>query len=318
MSDPTVSIVIPCFNAGQFLAETIRSALAQTLTPSEIIVVDDGSVDDSVAIAETFGSPVRVVKQANQGVSVARNRGAVEARGTHLLFLDADDLLDRESLTRLAAAIEGARDVPVMGYRVFRGVRENVVKESLPHSATFFPVALGNHISHVGCWLIPRGVMDETGGFMPGLRNGEDWLFAAQLGFTGANMKVVRHLGYLYRKHPASQMATATGRDRQRDRLTIMTNICEQVLKRPEFVRELSSHAFWLSWAAIIGARREHVEWREAEPLERALRKLLKADPGIRRSSWTALASSVMGVRWAMRLRLSVVAASNRTNTRCD
>jgi glycosyltransferase involved in cell wall biosynthesis len=97
-NDISVSIITPCYNGSPYLRDTIASALGQTRPPLEVIVIDDGSTDDSAAIAESFGSPVRVIRQTNQGESVARNRGIAEARGSHLLFLDADDLIAPEAL----------------------------------------------------------------------------------------------------------------------------------------------------------------------------------------------------------------------------
>ncbi|MGH9463241.1 MAG: glycosyltransferase family 2 protein [Vicinamibacteria bacterium] len=89
--EPTVSVVIPCYNGAAFLRETLASVLAQTHPVLEVIVVDDGSTDDSAEIAASFGPPVRVIRQPNQGESVARNRGVRESRGEWIAFLDADD-----------------------------------------------------------------------------------------------------------------------------------------------------------------------------------------------------------------------------------
>jgi glycosyltransferase involved in cell wall biosynthesis len=86
-----VSIVIPCFNYARYLAETIESALAQTWPHVEIVVVDDGSTDESAAIATRYR--VRVVRQANQGLSAARNAGLRVTDGDVVIFLDADDRL---------------------------------------------------------------------------------------------------------------------------------------------------------------------------------------------------------------------------------
>lgn len=99
---PSISVVIPCYNASAWLRETLESALAQTLPPLEIIVVDDGSTDGSGEIAASFGEPVRVIRQENQGESVARNRGLDEARGEWTALLDADDLWEPDKLARQA------------------------------------------------------------------------------------------------------------------------------------------------------------------------------------------------------------------------
>lgn len=103
-----ISIVTPCRNGAAWLAQTLRSALAQTCPPFEIVVVDDGSTDDSRAIAESFGPPVRVVTGAAEGAAVARNRGAELATGERLMFLDADDLLAPQTLGALSNALDAA------------------------------------------------------------------------------------------------------------------------------------------------------------------------------------------------------------------
>jgi glycosyltransferase involved in cell wall biosynthesis len=102
MNSPAISVVIPCYNGAKYLRETLDSAVAQTLPPLEVIVVDDGSTDDSAAIAESYGPPVRVIRQSNQGESVARNRAISEAKGEWVAFLDADDLWLPEKLAEQA------------------------------------------------------------------------------------------------------------------------------------------------------------------------------------------------------------------------
>ena len=100
----TVSVVIPTYNRVARLPDAIHSALEQTLVPLEVIVVDDGSTDDTAAACASFGSTVRYIRQANQGVAVARNRGAAESRGDLIAFLDSDDLWMPNKLEVGAAA----------------------------------------------------------------------------------------------------------------------------------------------------------------------------------------------------------------------
>ncbi len=88
---PLVSVVIPCYNAERFLAETIESVLAQTYPAIEVIVVDDGSTDHTTQIAQSY--PVRFISQKNGRVSAARNNGIRQSRGKYILFLDHDDRL---------------------------------------------------------------------------------------------------------------------------------------------------------------------------------------------------------------------------------
>lgn len=90
---PLVSIVIPCYNGAGTVASAIESALAQTWPHCEVVVVDDGSKDDSVSVLRSFGGRIRWESQANAGGCAARNRGVALARGECIQFLDADDLL---------------------------------------------------------------------------------------------------------------------------------------------------------------------------------------------------------------------------------
>lgn len=99
-SRPTATIVITCFNYGNYLAEAIDSALAQSCSPVEVIVVDDGSTDDTRQVALHYRDRITYLYQANSGVSAARNAGIRIARGEFVLTLDADDTLDRDCVAK--------------------------------------------------------------------------------------------------------------------------------------------------------------------------------------------------------------------------
>lgn len=104
------SVIIPNYNNGGTLARAINSILNQTYPAYEIIVVDDGSTDDSHSVAESFGDRIRYIPQINSGVSAARNRGATEATGDWLAFLDADDYFYPNRLFVHAEWLERAPD----------------------------------------------------------------------------------------------------------------------------------------------------------------------------------------------------------------
>lgn len=96
-----VSILIPCYNVEQWIGETLNSVLAQTWTNKEVIVVDDGSTDNSLAIARRFESAkVKIISQENRGASAARNYALKEAQGNFIQYLDADDLISQDKLER--------------------------------------------------------------------------------------------------------------------------------------------------------------------------------------------------------------------------
>jgi glycosyltransferase involved in cell wall biosynthesis len=100
MTGPLVSIVISNYNCGRYLAAALDGALQQTYPHTEIIVVDDGSTDDSLTLLRAYGDRIRVVAQANQGVSGARNEGIRQSRGELVAFLDADDVWHPEKLAK--------------------------------------------------------------------------------------------------------------------------------------------------------------------------------------------------------------------------
>ncbi|MGC3990975.1 MAG: glycosyltransferase [Chthoniobacteraceae bacterium] len=103
MSAPLFSIVINNYNYGKFLAETIESCLAQTYQPLEVIVVDDGSTDNSREIIASFGDRVIPVLKPNGGQGSAFNAGYQAAKGDYVLFLDSDDLLRADAAALFAA-----------------------------------------------------------------------------------------------------------------------------------------------------------------------------------------------------------------------
>jgi hypothetical protein len=107
MTGPRVSVVIPCHNAATWIGETVQSAVSQESVAIEVIVVDDGSTDDSAARAEAAGAPkARVVRQANGGASRARNAGTAAARGEFIQYLDADDVLAPGTLAKRVSRLD--------------------------------------------------------------------------------------------------------------------------------------------------------------------------------------------------------------------
>jgi glycosyltransferase involved in cell wall biosynthesis len=121
---PTVSVIIPVYNGAAFLAEAIESVLAQTLPPGEILVVDDGSTDDSAGAAARYAPRVQVIRRVNGGCGAARNSGVRLACGTLLAFLDADNVWVPEKLHHQTASLlqDDAQDAVFGRVEIFHGV----------------------------------------------------------------------------------------------------------------------------------------------------------------------------------------------------
>lgn len=168
---PLVSILIPCYNAAPWLAQTLESALAQTWPHQEIIVVDDGSTDDSASIARTYAShAVRLVTQENRGAAAARNHALQHAQGEFIQFLDADDLLAPDKIEQQLRSLGAAAGQIAAGpWGRF---------DNHPASAVFTPEAnwrdskpvdwlalnfAGRGMMPPAAWLTPRTLIDAAG-----------------------------------------------------------------------------------------------------------------------------------------------------------
>jgi glycosyltransferase involved in cell wall biosynthesis len=202
---PLVSVIIPVYNGTRYLRAALESVFAQTYRPFEVIVVDDGSVDDSGAIAQSFPD-VRYIHQANQGVAAARNHGIDAARGEFFAFLDQDDLWTPEKLKFQMAHL--LKD-PDLGYTLTQLQFFLEPGETLP--AWFRKELLSTvHTGWVlGTLVVRRTAFEKVGNFATGYfaANDSDWFFRAKA--AGIPMAVVPELLLLKRIHGANESAKA-------------------------------------------------------------------------------------------------------------
>ncbi len=124
MSQPSIAVIVPTYNRAAHIGAALDSILSQTAPPEEIIVVDDGSSDDTASVLAGFGDRIRAISQANAGASAARNTGAAAAQADWLTFLDSDDLwrAERMALLRADLATAGPDIVAHVANVVFKGV----------------------------------------------------------------------------------------------------------------------------------------------------------------------------------------------------
>jgi glycosyltransferase involved in cell wall biosynthesis len=132
-----VSVVIPVYNRGDLLRRALASVASQSWRPIEAVVVDDGSAEDIGAVVAEFGGVARLVRQANLGVTAARNRGLQEARGEFIAFLDSDDWWDPSKISAQVALLRARPDV-VMAWTDMRAVDESGVVLAPRYLRTFY------------------------------------------------------------------------------------------------------------------------------------------------------------------------------------
>jgi glycosyltransferase involved in cell wall biosynthesis len=176
---PLVSVVIPAYNASPWITKTIKSVLAQDCTEFEVIVVDDGSTDDTVHMAAAFGPFVRVIQKPNGGTASARNKGILSAKGRYVAFLDADDLWTPDKLPLQIALIEktGLKWVYCDGFS-FENHTGNVLsrfgKVSKLHKGDILGRLFLENFIPSGAPIVARPVFEELGYFDETILN-EDW-----------------------------------------------------------------------------------------------------------------------------------------------
>jgi len=175
---PLISAVIPCYNHAHFLSEAIESVLKQTYPNYEIIVVDDGSTDNTGEVAARYPE-VRYIRQDNQGLSGARNTGLQESRGDHLVFLDADDLLLPRALEAGEKCLRAHPECAfVSGH--FRYVNEdgsflNETPQRYVDREHYLAFLQGNYISMHATVMYRRSVFNEVGNYDTSLPACEDY-----------------------------------------------------------------------------------------------------------------------------------------------
>ena len=173
---PTVSVIIPAHNAERFIADSVQSALAQTFTDLEVIVLDDGSADCTVARAAAFGDRVRVYRQANGGVARARNTGVALARGEWIAFLDSDDVWLPAKIERQLASSPAALTFTDRFNFGERGDLAELQSAVTPMQGgdIFEALLLQNFITATSV-MIRRDLFERYGGFDTTLNGTEDW-----------------------------------------------------------------------------------------------------------------------------------------------
>lgn len=217
MSTPSLSVLIPAFNAERYLAEAIESVLAQVPADAEVVVVDDGSTDRTAEVADRFAPSVRVVRMPHGGITVAINAGMAEARAPIVASVDADDrwLPGKMEKQLGALAADSALDA------VFGFVRQFASPDLSAADAARFAFS-GEPMPGLirGAMVIRRAAFDRVGPMDAGLTVGEFISWYARAVDAGLKMKMLPDLVYERRIHGANTVIRE--RDAQSDYLRIV------------------------------------------------------------------------------------------------
>lgn len=312
MADPLVSILIPCRNAAPWIDATLRSALAQTWPHIEIILVDDGSTDDSLAIAQRHASPrVQILAQANAGAGAARQRALDAAQGEYLQYLDADDLLDIDKiasqLTRLRAT--GPNAVATARWGRFDGDPVSTVFSPAINWRDCAPVDylvdtfMSGGMMHPAAWLTPRSVASAAGPWKNDLNLDDDGEYFTRIVLAAEQVLFCADAVSYYRSHLPGSLSGARHTAAWRSSFRVCALSTNALLSKENSPRSRQACAlYWLRFAFAA--------YPEGGSLvDEALTHAHSLDPSVRRppaGPTFEVAAGLLGWKWAKRLRTSL------------
>lgn len=222
---PLVSVVIPCYNQACYLEEAVESVKRQTFRDWEMIIVNDGSPDDTAVVAERIiassdGCDIRVITTCNQGLAMARNAGIEKARGAYILCLDADDRIASTFLELTLGLLEQDRGIGI----VYTDLQQFGGGSEFIQAAEFDPnrLPVGNQLNC--CSLFRREIWEVVGGFNPSMDIGyEDWEFWIACAEAGFIAQRIPEPLFEYRVKESS-MVTVAERNSRRLKARIVLN----------------------------------------------------------------------------------------------
>jgi glycosyltransferase involved in cell wall biosynthesis len=239
--NPLVSILIPAFNAEHWIADTIRSAIGQTWQRKEIIIVDDGSTDQTVAVARQFASKeVAVVTQQNQGAATARNHAFSLSQGDYIQWLDADDLLAREKITKqIEASHTCSTDRTLFssgwGYFAYRTDRAKFSSTSLwcdllPVEWLLRKMRENLHMQ-TATWLVTRKLTEAAGPWDTRLVNDDDGEYFCRVIMASDGIRFVPESRVFYRMTGSNRVSHVGHSNIKKDALCLSMRLHVKYLR---------------------------------------------------------------------------------------
>ena len=278
---PLISIIIPAYNSARTLAAAVRSAIHQTLSSVEVIVVDDGSTDRSADVIQSIGdSRVRLVHQANRGQSAALNAGVKLSRGHYIKFLDADDWINPQHLESQLGALKGFTSrVASCRWGYFTGSPDEVApREQHVHRDYGEPLEwlvdslmLDEGMMGGWMWLIPRQVWDFAGGWDETLSLNNDFDFSVRLLLASSGVMFAKDALYAYRKGVPGALSATNAASAMQSAFSTTESGCRHLLARDDSqrIRRICADR-WQSWLYRFYPDHPHL----AEAAEREIQRL--------------------------------------------
>ncbi|WP_339758629.1 glycosyltransferase family A protein [Algoriphagus aquimarinus] len=231
--NPTISILIPCYNQANFLTSTVESALNSTYPHLEIIIINDGSTDNSKEIAEELTEKhknIYLLNQSNSGVAKARNAGIEFSNGKYILPLDGDDLISPEYIEKAIAILEKRQEVKVVYCEAVK-FDENGKRPWNLKPFSLNALARDNMIFVSG--IFRKADALAVGGFSDNMKMGrEDWEFWIKMLKNGGDVIKLPFVGFYYRIHQGSKRKKTGTSLKKRERIAYLNEHHEEFFKR--------------------------------------------------------------------------------------
>ncbi len=211
-SSPLVSIIIPLYNSEDYIFETINSALEQTHTNIEIIVVDDFSTDSSYQLVESINNPkIFLHKNLKKGACAARNRGFELSKGEYIQYLDADDLLSKTKIEKQLKLLTKEDSIANCGWNFFKDndLAKNYIKQAINKNYDnpgywLIDSFLGNGMGIISAWLTPKNIIQKAGVWNEKLLINQDGEFFCRVILNSSSIVFIPELLAHYRRNDSS------------------------------------------------------------------------------------------------------------------
>jgi glycosyltransferase involved in cell wall biosynthesis len=295
-----VSIVVPCFNAERFLAETLDSAFAQTYPHTEIIVIDDGSTDGTAEVIRSYAGRLTAEFGSNRGASAARNRGTALARGEFIQYLDADDLLPAHAIEhRVAALQKTGADVAYSDWEKLTeletggfDISERVVRRIEDVHPVLQIALITDFWAPPAALTYRRTIVDKIGGWKEWLPIIQDARFLQDAGLAGGQFVYSPSVGAQYRVHREASLSRRSSAAFVAD---VFKNACD--LQATFEVRGVLNVAERSALASIYNYTARSLFFQDRTAFRECVTRLYEVEQGFR-LNWpkvASLASKMLG-----------------------